>query len=220
MIGDQLRNRMILYGHPECINTAKCLQTAAEKGVDIENKIIEIAGGGTDNADYRKVSPFGIVPALQDIDFICYGTPAILSYLDDKGFGPSLVPRNGVLRAIMYQWAHVASSIVQVAIANGDTSGLGAVFDALDQHLTVPPKKGDYICGDFTLADIHWCACCNMLLIKGEGDIINSRTKVNTWFDKVKKHPSTSKENIIPYTVLPTADDIRNKNLRDISINV
>lgn len=220
MIGDQLRTRMILYGHPGCINTAKCLQTAAEKGVDIENKVIDIANEGTNSAEYRKVSPLGLCPALQDIDFIVYGTPAILSYLDDKGFGPSLVPRNGVVRAVMYQWAHVASELVQGKIANGDMANLGTILDALDEHLISPPKKGDYICGDFTLADIHWSACFNMLVVKGEGDMINSRTRLNTWFDKVKKHPSSSKENIVPYTMVPTADDIQSSSLRDISINV
>ena len=36
MIGDKLASAMQLYGNPSCINTAKALQTAAEKGVDIE----------------------------------------------------------------------------------------------------------------------------------------------------------------------------------------
>ena len=37
MIGDKLASAMQLYGNPSCINTAKALQTAAEKGVDIEH---------------------------------------------------------------------------------------------------------------------------------------------------------------------------------------
>ena len=32
---------MQLYGNPSCINTAKALQTAAEKGVDIESHKID-----------------------------------------------------------------------------------------------------------------------------------------------------------------------------------
>lgn len=220
MIGDQLRNRMVLYGHPKCINTAKCLQTAAEKGVDIEAKVLDIEGGGCDSAEYRQVSPLGIAPTIKDIDFVVYGTPAILSYLDDKGFGPSLVPRNGVLRAIMYQWANVATTVAQVAIAGDQTDKSSEAIKALDNHLSNPPKKGDFICGDFTLADIHWFACLNMLKIKGHGDTMSPHSKVNLWYENVAKHPSTSKENIIPSTAVPTAEDVQSNTLRDISINV
>ena len=218
MIGDQLRNRMILFGNPSCIDTAKCLQTAAEKGVDVEAKVIDITDDGyCADAEYLNTSPLTITPALKDVDFTVVGTPAILSYLDDKGFGPSLVPRNGVVRAIMYQWANVATLLVQKAEQSND---LTKVFAAFDKHLANPPKKGDYICGDFTLADIHWFSCINMLKINGQGDLITSNPKVNIWHDNVMKHPSTSKENIIPSGVLPTAEDVRNNSLRDISINV
>ena len=54
---------------------------------------------GMDDSEFLSKSPYGIGPVLQDIDFIVYGAGAVMSYLDDKGFGPSLVPRNGVHRA-------------------------------------------------------------------------------------------------------------------------
>ena len=220
MIGDQLRNRMVLYGHPKCIDTAKCLQMAAEKGVDIEAKVIDIDGGGLDSSEIRALSPLGVAPILQDIDFVIYGTACALSYLDDKGFGPSLVPRNGVIRALMYQWVGVASNVVQPKIAADDTSGIGDSLSHLNTQITNPPKKGDYICGDFSMADVHWSACINALMIKGHGDLVGQHGKVQEWFNKVKQHPSTSKENIIPYTTVPTSEDMQNGTLRDISINV
>ncbi len=219
MIGDQLRNRMVIYGHPQCIDTAKCFQTAAEKGVDVEAKVVDPSVNDND-AEFRSVSPLGVVPALRDIKYTVYGTLAALSYLDDKGFGPSLVPRNGVHRAIMYQWIGVAMNMVQTHVASGDFEKLGSVFDALDKQINNPPKRGDFICGDFTLADIHWSACVNMLYIKGQADGVNSKPAIASWFEKVKKHPSTSKEKIIPFTTIPTADDVQQRRLRDISINV
>ena len=108
MIGDKLASAMQLYGNPSCINTAKALQTAAEKGVDIETHKID---SGEEAAD---LSPLHSAPVLKDLDNIVYGPNAIISYLDDKGFGPSLVPRNGVIRAIMYQYAHIATDYVQM----------------------------------------------------------------------------------------------------------
>jgi glutathione S-transferase len=210
---------MVVYGHPKCIDTAKCFQTAAEKGVDIEAKVIDPAANGGD-AEFRSVSPLGTVPALRDIKYTVYGTLAVMSYLDDKGFGPSLVPRNGVQRAIMYQWAGIAMDIVQEHIAGGAFEKLAPVFDAFDKQINNPPKRGDFICGDFTLADIHWSACVNMLHIKGQADMVNSKPAIASWFEKVKQHPSTSKEKIIPFTTIPTADDVQQGKLRDISINV
>lgn len=223
MIGDQLRNKMIVFGHPKCIDTAKCLQVAAEKGIDVEARVLnydEASGTLTPDDDFLQTSPLSVAPALRDVKYNIAGSLAVMSYMDDKGFGPSLVPRNGVLRAVMYQWIMIAMQKVQPAIASGDTSTLNEAFDKLDENLANPPKKGNFICGDFTLADIHWSACANMLQIKGHGDLISSRSNVDQWFNNVKKHPSTSKENIIPFTAVPTADDMQNNTLRDISINV
>ena len=59
-----------------------------------------------------------------------------------------------------------------------------------------------------------------MLHIKGHGSEISSRSAISTWFEKVKDHPSTSKEKIIPFTTLPTAEDAQSNQLRGISINV
>lgn len=216
MIGDQLRNRMIVYGRPDCVNTAKCLQTAAEKGIDVEAKVIT----DFDDKDFRACSPFGLAPALRDIKFTVAGTIAVMSYLDDKGFGPSLVPRNGVLRAIMYNWAELAMNISQTAIVSNDMAPVESLLDELDKQLANPPAKGDFICGAFTLADIHWTTNLNMLEIKGNGSLIASRPTLNSWYEKVKLHPSTSKENIIPFTVVPTKEDVDGGQLRDISINV
>ena len=223
MIGDKLASAMQLYGNPSCINTAKALQTAAEKGVDIEAHKINSGDEVTD------ISPLGSAPVLKDLDNIVYGPNAIISYLDDKGFGPSLVPRNGVIRAIMYQYAHIASDYVQME-AYGMLTGSGGnmdivnkAFDILENILTNPPdpklKKDVYICGEFSLADIHWMSCVNALEISGN-DVVSSRSKVSELCDAVKKHPSTSKENIVPYTCLPTKEDVDSGTLRNVGINV
>ena len=217
MIGDQLRTKMILRGHPKCPDTGKCLQTAAEKGVDVDCEIIT----DLDSSDFRAVSPYGIGPVLHDIDYVVYGTAAVMSYLDDKGFGPSLVPRNGVSRAIMYQWAIIATECVTPNLGDSiNKDALAPLFDGLEKQVLNPPRRGDFICGDFTLADIHWSSLCNLIEVGGAGDLITSRSGVAKWYDKVKSHPSTSKEKIIPFTALPTAADISSGTLRGISINV
>ena len=198
------------------------MQTAGEKGIDIESVTIN---SGEEVSDK---SPLNSAPVLKDLDNIVYGPNAILSYLDDKGFGPSLVPRNGVIRAIMYQYAHIATDYVQMEAyglltgSGGNMDIINKSFDLVENILSNPPdpklKKGVYICGEFTLADIHWMACVNALEISGT-DVISSRAEVSTWYEAVKNHPSTSKEAIVPYTCLPTKEDIDSSTLRDVGIN-
>ena len=209
MIGDKLATAMNLFGCATCADTAKCLQVAAEKGVDVEAHVGD---------DISSMSPLGSAPVLKDLDNVVYGTGAILSYLDDKGFGPSLVPRNGVIRAQMYQWIHIAADYVQGHSDNQEL--LAKTFDMLAQQLQSPHKRGDFICGEFSLADIHWSANVNILIANGAGNLVDSRNDVKTWWDAVKSHPSTSKEKITPFDFLPTKADMDAGTLRNVAINV
>lgn len=225
MLGDKLQDKMKFYGNPACLDSAKCLFTAAEKGVDIESHYVGLDGGG-DAAEAASISPHGSLPVIRDVDFVVYGPNAIMSYLDDKGFGPSLVPRNAVVRTIMYQWIHIASDLAQPSVAalmggDGDTAEVSRWFDILDAQLQSKSVslRGDYIAGAFSLADIHWAALAQGCYLAGAGDIVDSRPAVKTWWGLIKAHPSTSKEKIKAYDVLPTAGDIQGNSLRDIQIN-
>ena len=218
MIGDKLASAMYLYGHPTCIDTAKCLQTAGEKGVDVETHVIQ----GSD--EVISMSPLGSAPVLKDLENVVYGTGAILSYFDDKGFGPSLIPRNGVLRAQMYQLAHLATDYVQSEAAatregGGDRALLAQLFDVMDSQLQ-SSKRGEYLVGEFSLADIHWSACVNVLVSAGASDLVDSRAAVKSWWEAVKSHPSTSKERLTPFSCLPTKEDMDSGTLRNVAINV
>ena len=226
MIGNKLSTAMKLFGNPSCINTAKCLPTAGEKGVDVEAISINSGDEVLDN------SPLGSAPVLKDLDNIVYGTGAILSYLDDKGFGPSLVPRNGVIRAIMYQYSHIATDYVQMEAyglltgSGGNMDIVNKACDLLENLLTDPPqhsapklKKDSFVCGEFSLADIHWMSCVNALEISGN-DVVSSRPGMTEWYNAVKNHPSTSKEKVVPYDFLPTKEDVDSGKVRNVGINV
>lgn len=225
MLGDHLQDKMKFYGNPGCLNSAKCLFTAAEKGIDIESHFIGPDGQG-DSAAAAAISPHGSFPVIQDVDFVVYGTEAIMSFLDAKGFGPSLIPRNATVQTIMYQWNHIATDLAQGDVASlvageGDTAVVSHWFDVLDAHLTSKNTslRGDYICGAFTLADVHWAALAQGCFLAGSGDIVEARPAVKKWWGLIKSHPSTSKENIKAYDVLPTTGDIQGNVLRGVSIN-
>ena len=215
-VGDRLRDRIVLWGAPSCVNTAKCLFTGGEKGMDVTCILFDPS-----SQDVQVRSPLGVGPILCHKDFIVTGQSAILSYIDDKGFGPSLVIRNGVVRAQMYQWTQYATEVVQPAMENDDDAKLGAAFDVLAKRLQERGGgiRGDFICGDFSLADIHWGACANMLFIKGKGSVVESRSDVARWWGCIKEHPSTSKEKLKPFECMPTQADVQGNALRNIDIH-
>lgn len=222
-VGDHLSSKIKLYGVPSDPNILKCLMTAGEKGVDIESIVVS----ENNTQEINKISPFRTSPCLRDVDFTLCGTQAIMSYLDDKGFGPSLVPRNGVIRALHYQCIHIANETVGPAIdlllAGHDVEAtlkiLNEAFDVLDEVLKNKKQRGDFLVGDFTLADLHWAPYAHACIISGHADLIHTRDAVSTWWEKVKVHKSTSKENYIASSVLPGMDDIRNNQLNSITIN-
>ena len=225
-IGDHLRDVMDLYGSPKCPHTNAVLIAAGEKGVDLNCHTEDDWGP---SSSVRSMSPLGIGPVLKDRSATNIGVMSCMSYLDDKGFGPSLVPRNGVIRAVMYQYAHIATDHVQPQAAaslkgSADESILNTAFDLLENLLTNPPDpklgKGVFICGEFSLADIHWMSCVNVLEASGKGGLVSSRAKTSEWCAAVKDHDSTSKEAVKPYTFLPTKEEMDSNTLRNVGINV
>ena len=149
-----------------------------------------------------------------------------MSYLDDKGFGHSLVPRNGVVRAVNYQWSHIASSHFGPAVAKlaeGDDSAMEVVklgMNVLETQLNSRNKRGDYIVGEFSLADIHWAQSIHALCLHGQESLVDSMPGIKAWWGNMKVRKSMSKENYVAYTVLPSLDEIRSNKLRSVSINV
>jgi glutathione S-transferase len=227
MIGEHLHTKMQLFGLPGDPDTLKCLMTAGEKGVDIESRVVGTDALSADSQEFRSMSPFGSIPCLRDVDFTLCGTLTIMSYLNDKGFGPSLIPRNGVARAIHYQWSefaggHVAPPVAQL-LAGEDVdravATLATIFDAFELHLANKRYKGPFIVGEFSLADIHWAPYVHCCELAGKGELISVRPTAGAWWEAVKSHKSTSKEDFIASSVLPTMDEIRGRHIRSVSIN-
>ena len=226
-IGDHLADVKVLYGVAGCSDTSKCLFTAAEKGIDVEGKSVNV-DSESEMAEILAISPFGTLPVLKDVDFYVYGIEAILSYLDDKGFGNSLVPRNGVARAQQYQWIHVAQHVFSPAVKalkegspdESDLKTIKGTLAKLEEQLNTRSKRGDYIVGDLSLADIHWAPYIHNCCLYGHEAFIDELPGVKSWWSKMKVRKSTSKENYVAYTVLPSLDEIRNNKIRSVSINV
>ena len=212
-IGDHLRDVMDLYGSPKCSHTQAVLLVAGEKGVDM-NCHAESDWGPSSSV--RGMSPLGIGPIVKDRAATNYCLVSCLSFLDDKGFGPSLVHRNGVTRARMWQEVGCAASCDV-----SDDASLSACLDVLEATLgsSLGNMRGDFVCGQYTLADAAWAGVCQAATNAGKGNAVSSRSKVNTWFSAVQSHPSTSKESINPYSCMSTKADADAGTIREVRIN-
>jgi glutathione S-transferase len=165
--------RRILWGRSTSSNVMKVIWTLEELKLPYER--IDVGGpfGKTDTPEYRAMNPTGLVPTLQEDDFILWESNAIARYLcNTHAASTSLWPSDPHARANVDHWMD-AQQTVQNRPAGVIFLGLvrtppekrdmvairQAVVDAARAYGMIAEKltKCPYICGDtLTLADIAW----------------------------------------------------------------
>ena len=236
--GDMKKTQYVLQllGFPGDAGTLKCLITAVEVGMETDCGILDITSGAHEAGDYLEVSPFGAVPALKEADYILTGETGIMSYIEARGLGKRLPPKNAGLLATQNYWGdlacseakpHVEAIVRQRILApmqGGDfddaavdeaRKALAGVLDALDGQLA----GKNFIIGDYSFADIHWTAYIHLLCEAGEGDLVDSRANIKAWFDRIRAHKSYCGQDIVAYDLLPKLEDIKNKQLRSVEVS-
>ncbi|MEJ2115795.1 MAG: glutathione binding-like protein, partial [Gammaproteobacteria bacterium] len=194
-----------LIGNPADADTLKCIITAAEQGMEMN--CYSTYADAVDNMDdsIKEISPLSITPCLKEADFLTCGGNAITSFTDARGLGYALTPRNAALAAMQNYWVDIAETnvapivnrIVDEAISkklddpsyksdmdviNAAGEDLKMFFDALDKQLS----SNKYIaCDKYTWADLHWTAYVHLLVVAGCGTIIDSRSNVKAWFERI-----------------------------------
>jgi glutathione S-transferase len=87
---------MIVYGSSLSPFVRKVLAFAAEKGIEVETKVLPL---GSDDPEFREASPFGKIPGFRDGDFAISDSTAIIAYLDAIRPEPNLIPTDPRTRA-------------------------------------------------------------------------------------------------------------------------
>ena len=72
---------MVLRLYGSAMATSRVLVTILEMEFPYELILIDIASGDQKSEDYRKLQPFGKVPALEDDGFVIFESRAICKYL-------------------------------------------------------------------------------------------------------------------------------------------
>ena len=117
-----------LLGAAYCADTLKCVLAAAEQGMEMNCGSIEESE--LDSAEFTAVSPLGIAPALKENDFFTASARAIIEFINARGLGYSLIPKNAVLAAESDTWVEKAcndtNSALQVLV--GEIRGQSGVY--------------------------------------------------------------------------------------------
>lgn len=230
---------MQLLGSPADADTLKCLIIAAEKGMEVESRALDIVAGEHSSEDYLEISPSGVMPALKEAKYQVCGDLAIVSFVEGRGLGNRMPPRNAATLAQQEYWVDIARSdagpevrrIVDRVIqqSTGDTDPnldqddlqsaherLAPILDALDAQLS----GKQFILGDqYSFADVHWTALVHLLWVAGEDTLLRQRSNLHAWFQRIQSHKSFSGQDLVPYALLPSLEDIRANRLSDVVIN-
>lgn len=100
---------MILYGPSMSPFVRKVLAFAAEKGIELENRPLNL---GSDDPGFLAASPFRKFPALEDGDFRLADSSAIVHYLEAKHPDPALIPAEPRERARTIWWDEFADTLL------------------------------------------------------------------------------------------------------------
>jgi glutathione S-transferase len=102
---------MRLHVFPPSPNARKVLIALAHQGIEAEIRIVDLFKGEQRSPEYLKLNPNGLMPTLEDGDFVLWESNAILQYLGAKkpetGLWPSGVRAQAdVMRWVCWQLAH------------------------------------------------------------------------------------------------------------------
>jgi glutathione S-transferase len=161
---------MIVHGSSLSPFVRKVMVFAAEKGLDVENKV---APPGAKTPEFLAMSPFGKIPAFEDGDYTLSDSSAIVHYIEAKHPEARLIPTEAraLGRAIWFD--EYADTIMFAAAApiffnrivaklmgipndlaaadKAEADALPPLFNYLE---SVIPDSGFLVEDRFTLADI------------------------------------------------------------------
>ena len=96
---------LVIHGSPNSQYVRTACMAALEKGAPYELRAVgENTLADLKTPEYKKLHPFGRVPAMTRGDFTLFETAAIARYIDEAFEGPALQPADVKERAFMNQW--------------------------------------------------------------------------------------------------------------------
>lgn len=163
---------MRIYGRANSINVRKVLWMCDEVGQAYQREDWGRGYRPTDEAEFRRVSEFGVVPVVDDDGFVLRESNTIVRYLANKHGRVDLYPTDLRQRAIAEQWMDWAATDLYIGVRpvflglqvkmapfKDDPAAIQSGIDEwtrqmrrLEAHLSA---GGAYVCGEaFSVGDI------------------------------------------------------------------
>lgn len=206
---------MKLYYHPVSTTCRPLMLFAADSGLDIDFKVVDLFTGEHLKEAYAAINPNRQVPVLEDGDFRLTESSAILKYLADKAGSPAYPSdlrkrarvnemmdwfNTGLYRDLGYGLIYPQvlpnhrrpdDKVQAETLAWGRDKARGWL-KILDENLIGP--RNAYLCGDqITIADYLGAP---MLTV---GEVIridySAYRNINRWLGNMKTRPSWAKVN-------------------------
>ena len=106
--------KLTLFTSPRACSGA-CHIALEESGLDYDIELVKIREGRHLTEEYRRINPWGKIPALRIDDEVLTEAQAILSYIGDSSAN-NLLPQKGALaRARAHEWMNFLSATVHIA---------------------------------------------------------------------------------------------------------
>lgn len=219
---------MKIYYHPVSTTSRPLMLFAAESGLDIDFKVVDLFTGEHLQPAYAAINPNCMVPVLEDGDFRLTESSAILKYLADKTGSPAYPsdPRRQARVNEMMDWFNTglyrdlgygliypqvfphhrrATDELQTGtIAWGKEKAKGWL-KILDEKLI--GSKNAYLCGsEITIADYFGASILTL------GELIrcnySAYPNIQRWLGNMKALPSWPKVNQAFYDLVGTVRNV------------
>ncbi len=113
----------------------------AEKGLDWESHVVDLAAGEHAGAAYQAINPKGLVPAMVDDGTVLIESIDIIDHLDRRAPAPPMRPEDPGEEAEMADWLAKADA------AQGDLKLLSHEFLFQPTHKRPPEKLAAFVAG-------------------------------------------------------------------------
>jgi glutathione S-transferase len=115
---------VVLYHFGPSICSQKVRLTLAAKGLNWENKEVDLFLDENLEAEYMRINHRGVVPTLIDAGYTVFDSATIMQYIDRNFAGPSLIPEDEEKSKLMHYWLDVQDQFPIRGLTYGNVKGL------------------------------------------------------------------------------------------------